>query len=145
MDSCNITYVPSRRISHLKFQKLSGGNTPDPQGGKGRPPHAPTSSTACAAVLPGSGPTLPTAFPQIQNCHYTPATAIFKCLYRVHRRLLDEQAIRKVFNTDFQKQCGFAPLHVADYSKEYLISHGLIFSPSCQLPSAFCTPVGVGV
>ena len=46
IDSCNTRYAPNRRIWHLKFQNFSGGNTPDPQGGRGRPHPAPTPSTA---------------------------------------------------------------------------------------------------
>jgi len=60
IDSCNIRYAPNRRI------------TP----GTPKWP-APTPSTAKAVrgaqAPPVSGPTLPKAFPQIQNCHYTPA------------------------------------------------------------------------
>ena len=100
--SCNIRLICTKS-QDLALKISPGVIPPDPQSAKGCPPPAPTSSTACAAAPPVSGPTLPKAFPQIENCCYTPATAIFNCLYRVHRRLLDEQAIRKVFNTDLQK------------------------------------------
>jgi len=83
IDSCNIRYAPNRSIWHLKFQKFPGVIPPDPQGGRGRREGATPSRTHPQAP-PVSEPTLPKAFPQIRNYHYTPECN--KCNY-LRRRL----------------------------------------------------------